>query len=404
MAQTYIGKPKKGQTVDHIDRKPFNNRIDNLRWATGKEQAENKNKRRRQVGIRLSCVDVATGEETEFISKKHAAESMSPLSSLSPKNIQHKLVQFIGKDKTFIGRKWSYIERNPVGEIRPLPSSPGQNVSSCGMVQNLHGRWSRGYVHDDYMCVNILSKLKRVHRLVMEAFIGPPPSDDTLVNHKNGNKLDNCVNNLEYSTPSENTIHAYEMGLMKTTRVLRICKDSGKVLQEHDSVKDALLSIGRPYSSAPHISKCCLGKAVTAYGFRWSYPGESQKYAHLVKPSKKILRICKDTGKILQEYLSINEATKFVGGDPAGHITRCCKRGRVSAHGYIWSYLGEESTHEYVARGKVVLRICKDTNEVLQRYESQTEAALFVNGKSCCISKCCQGKKKTAYGYKWRLA
>lgn len=51
-----------------------------------------------------------------------------------------------------------------------------------------------------------------VHRLVAAAFLGPLPSGHQ-VNHRNGDKLDNRVENLEYVTASRNIHHAYETGL-----------------------------------------------------------------------------------------------------------------------------------------------------------------------------------------------
>ena len=63
----------------------------------------------------------------------------------------------------------------------------------------------------------------KVHRLVAEAFLAPPPeeyltqtiSGSVIVNHKDGNKANNCVTNLEWSTPSLNAQHAVDMGLVK---------------------------------------------------------------------------------------------------------------------------------------------------------------------------------------------
>lgn len=107
-------------------------------------------------------------------------------------------------------------------------------VSNLGRVKSYYGKNGRltdkekilsGKVDKDgYMEVRLCKKgqvtYKRVHRIVASHFLC---GDESLqVNHKDGNKSNNCVDNLEYVTPKENVIHAHETGLHKgcTTKVV----------------------------------------------------------------------------------------------------------------------------------------------------------------------------------------
>lgn len=68
-----------------------------------------------------------------------------------------------------------------------------------------------------YHCVTLQyagkHKVYRVHRLVIGAFGEQQPSDEHEVNHIDGDKANNCIENLEWVTPKENTDHAFDTGL-----------------------------------------------------------------------------------------------------------------------------------------------------------------------------------------------
>lgn len=103
-------------------------------------------------------------------------------------------------------------------------------VTSCGKV------WSYGSKKflkpivdkDGYLLVNLyrngISTQTRIHRLVAEAYLSNP---DNLpqVNHIDGNKGNNSINNLEFCTATQNLCHAYKTGLIKKKKVTKRVHD-----------------------------------------------------------------------------------------------------------------------------------------------------------------------------------
>lgn len=87
-------------------------------------------------------------------------------------------------------------------------------ISDNGEIRNVNsGKTIKQFVgKDGYLRTQIAGKTRTVHRLVALTFI-PTEDGKLFVNHKDGNKQNNCVDNLEWCTRSENMQHAYNHNL-----------------------------------------------------------------------------------------------------------------------------------------------------------------------------------------------
>jgi hypothetical protein len=130
---------------------------------------------------------------------------------------------------------------------------------------------SKGYY---YVMLSPFRKTISVHRLIALTFL-PVVENKTEVNHIDGDKLNNRVENLEWCTRSENQFHAYRIGLKKkpiyagriATPVVQLDLMQD-FINEFSSQHEASRITGVNLSD---ICACCKGRYKTAGGFVWGY-------------------------------------------------------------------------------------------------------------------------------------
>lgn len=153
-------------------------------------------------------------------------------------------------------------------------------ISNLGRIKSFARPWDNRTLKDRIMrqyvgktgyfnvrlCKNSRTKLCKTHRLVAEAFIDNP-HHYPVINHKDGNKLNNNVSNLEWCTYSHNIKHAYDHGLRKIKRIAQVNGD-GSLVREWRRVSEASRETGTNLS---HIWDCCNNKRDSAGGYIWQY-------------------------------------------------------------------------------------------------------------------------------------
>lgn len=155
---------------------------------------------------------------------------------------------------------------------KPIPDTyGGYYISSHGRVystkrniflKQIFNR--RGYLQVN-LCTKGKLKVPLVHRLVAQAFIHQPSKEQNTVNHIDGDKANNHIDNLEWVTLQENIDHAFKSGLHSNPKRPVLCVELNTVFK---SVSEAGKYLG---VSPSNIHNVCNGKLKRTGGYTWKF-------------------------------------------------------------------------------------------------------------------------------------
>ena len=249
---------------------------------------------------------------------------------------------------------------------------------------------------------NGIGKSYAVHRLVALAFI-PNPDNLPQVNHINGVRNDNRVENLEWCDNSYNIWHSYNVLGNKSTQSCSISQydKNGNFIKEWESIEVASKTLMIHSSSIIEVCKRRKNRKV-AGGFIWRYKGDNDLALNYSKKTP-VVQISK-YGEKIKVFQTVKDAAKehniSIGG-----ISGCClkRRGCNYAGGYIWRYEYDYDDDEFgYYLDKTFIQMTMN-NIFVAEYKGTHELVDNANIELLKVIKCCDDNNKSTNGYKWYI-
>lgn len=280
VALAFIGpKPSEKHSVNHKNAIKTDNRACNLEWATQKQQVAHAVQNALIGGPRADSVKVHQFKKTGELVLTYESISDAARAILVGRPTT-KLITIIGcitsvcdsKRPTYAGFKWQYARAKVSKILADVPEekwlickdTPKYEVSCLGNVRNVRFKRAVSFqISAGYFRVALSASPKRVyihvHILVARTFIvNDDPIHKTMVDHINGNKQDNRVENLQWLTPQQNTVKSCGRKISKVN-------DAGQVLATYASVTEA----ARVENYVLSTFETHIRKGIAHGGFTW---------------------------------------------------------------------------------------------------------------------------------------
>ena len=298
-----------------------------------------------------------------------------------------------------------------------------------------------------YPCVNLsknnIVKTWNIHTLIADAFI-PNPNNLPCINHKDENRANSVLSNLERCTYGYNMMYGtapekrreslkkYYQRIGKQSRGIQYGTNlsvnqytlDGSLVEHFDGgCPEVEKKLGFKKST---IGECCRHRISQAYGYVWRYEGDDTPYEKPKYNTGKDFSNCKpkshqkyvikidDEGNEVERYKSVSEAGRKNGFDRHSFSRSKNVNGVVEIK--EMHFVVEQKENEYIPkgrkgprpdlRGKGAKLIYQYTREgkFVAEYPSIKDAALHMGDIKYAsdITNCCNKKLKTARGYIWR--
>ena len=262
--------PNKFTIVNHKDGNRLNNISENLEWVNHAKNTKH-SFQFRKTNLPSIRGEVQQIKEGSVINTFKSAQDAVRITGVNSSNLYAVLN---GRKKDLLGYIWRYVNQIEEPEGKTLEEYDMYIITRNGKVFSKHIKnYIKGSISNNGYAMVVLNKKGvkpkgfLVHRLVATVYLDNC-CHHPIVNHKNGNKLDNRIENLEWVSANQNIIHSIYDLKKGNTKKIEQYDLFGNFIATYESCKIASDITGYKQHS---ITKVARGERKSLFGYIWKF-------------------------------------------------------------------------------------------------------------------------------------